>query len=104
MLYGCQVLLEDYMRGSANHIIKQRPRPISDESWQKASLASVRSILDFCTTSIQEMISMQQFQWEAVKWGLSDHGVALENCIGCPFDISVQMIAADGSIRGTLSV
>jgi hypothetical protein len=104
MLYGCQVLLEDYMRGSANHVIRQKPRPISDDSWQKAALATVHSILDVCMTSIQELISMHRFQWEAVKWGLSDKGVALSKCIGCPFDVSVDMLAADGSSRRTLTV
>ena len=104
MLYGCQVLLENYMRGSANHVIRQKPRPISDESWQKAALASVHLILDFCMSSTQELISMHRFQWEAVKWGLSDQGVALSMCIGCPFDVSVDLLAADGSIRRTLSV
>ena len=104
ILYGCQVLLEDYMRGSANHVIRQKPRPISDESWQKAALASVHCILDVCMSSTQELISMHRFQWEAVKWGLSDRGVALSKCIGCPFDVSVDLLAADGSIRRTLSV
>ena len=104
MLYGCQVLLENYMRGSANHVIRQKARPISDESWQKSALASIHSILDVCMSSTQELISMHRFQWEAVKWGLSDHGVALSKCIGCPFDVSVDMLAADGSVRRTLSV
>jgi len=104
ILYGCQVLLEDYMRGSANHVIRQKPRPISDESWQKAALASVHCILDVCMSSTQELISMHRFQWDAVKWGLSDRGVALSKCIGCPFDVSVDLLAADGSIRRTLSV
>lgn len=104
MLYGCQVLLENYMRGSANHVIRQKARPISDESWQKSALASIHSVLDVCVSSTQELISMHRFQWEAVKWGLSDNGLALSKCIGCPFDVSVDMLAADGSVRRTLSV